>query len=186
MVRDLLVTTAPKKIEDVRSMFHGCRIFNGDLSKWDVSHVTDMNRMFVGCLNFNGDLSNWDVSKVTDINSMFAEAINFNQHLNKWDVSKVTDMSGMFEYATLFNQPLNKWKLSPNMLIDGLQEFMSRSIDQNNYDATLIGWNNHFNSNQNPSFFPYNINFTNYLLPSNQAAIDAAKNLRDNALWTIK
>ena len=35
-------------------------VFNGDLSKWDVSSVIDMAQMFYDS-KFDGDLSNWDV-----------------------------------------------------------------------------------------------------------------------------
>jgi len=34
--------------------------FNGDISKWDVSHVTNMNGMFRWS-KFNGDISKWVV-----------------------------------------------------------------------------------------------------------------------------
>ncbi|WP_141080657.1 BspA family leucine-rich repeat surface protein, partial [Campylobacter jejuni] len=35
--------------------------FNSDLSKWDVSNVENMSSMFEGCKNFNGDLSKWGI-----------------------------------------------------------------------------------------------------------------------------
>ena len=48
---------------DMGSMFKNS-VFNGDISKWDVSNVESMNQMFYKS-EFNGDISNWDVSKVT-------------------------------------------------------------------------------------------------------------------------
>ena len=30
-------------------MFYGCKKFNSDLSKWNVSKVKDMEYMFLGC-----------------------------------------------------------------------------------------------------------------------------------------
>jgi surface protein len=41
------------------------RVFNGDLSMWDVSKVTTMKWTFLNAQAFNGDISKWDVSKVT-------------------------------------------------------------------------------------------------------------------------
>jgi hypothetical protein len=38
-------------------MFHHSQ-FNGDISKWDVSHVVSMGDMFRGS-KFDGDISNW-------------------------------------------------------------------------------------------------------------------------------
>ena len=45
-------------------------LFNGDISKWDVSNVEDMYAMFSNSL-FNGDISKWDVSNVKDMSDMF-------------------------------------------------------------------------------------------------------------------
>ena len=56
-------------------------MFEGDLSKWDVSKVVDMNNMFNGATSFNCDISVWRVSRVTDMNLMFMDATSFNQQL---------------------------------------------------------------------------------------------------------
>lgn len=85
--------------------------FNGDISKWDVSHVTDMNDMFYRS-KFNGDISNWDVSKVEDMGSMFCDA-SFNGDISKWDVSSVKNMEYMFcrnFTPPLFEGDLSSWK----------------------------------------------------------------------------
>ena len=34
------------------------------IGEWDVSRITDMNRLFFGASLFNGDISKWDVSRV--------------------------------------------------------------------------------------------------------------------------
>ena len=86
--------------------------FNGDISAWDVSHVTDMKSMFSGATAFNQTLNNWDVSSVTNMSDMFKGATSFNQSLSNWDVSYVTNMSNMFNGATSFNQTLNNWNVS--------------------------------------------------------------------------
>ena len=36
-------------------------------------NVTDMNGMFYGCKSFNQDLSKWDISSVTDADDVFNE-----------------------------------------------------------------------------------------------------------------
>jgi surface protein len=46
-------------------MFYGCRNFNSDLSKWDVSNGKQFDKMFRYCSSFDADLSEWDVSKAT-------------------------------------------------------------------------------------------------------------------------
>ena len=44
-------------------MFDGCRLFNSDISNWDVSKVTDMRGMFDGCFSFNYNLGSWKLEK---------------------------------------------------------------------------------------------------------------------------
>jgi surface protein len=44
-------------------MFSNCKIFNSDLSKWDVSNGKSFEGMFSGCKKFNADLSGWNVFK---------------------------------------------------------------------------------------------------------------------------
>ncbi|MBO6273356.1 BspA family leucine-rich repeat surface protein [bacterium] len=42
-------------------MFCGCKKFNSDLSKWNVSNGISFLGMFYGCKKFNSDLSKWNV-----------------------------------------------------------------------------------------------------------------------------
>ena len=87
--------------------------FNGDISQWDVSHVTDMSFMFFNVNNnFNQDINNWNVSSVTNMSWMFAGAINFNQHI-LWDLSNV-EISGMFRNAWAFEKKFNNKNPLPN------------------------------------------------------------------------
>jgi len=59
-------------------------IFNGDISKWDVSHVQDMHFMFSES-KFNGDISNWNVAKKTDKTNMFKKSLLEKEgKLPKW------------------------------------------------------------------------------------------------------
>ena len=93
-------------------MFINCVLFNGDLSKWDVSNVTNMTRMFISCKLFNCDLSKWNVSNVTDMALMFCDCKTFNRDLSTWNVSKVIDMSNMFRLCNSFNRDLSRWGVS--------------------------------------------------------------------------
>ena len=83
--------------------------FNGDISKWDVSHVKTMVGMFYES-KFNGDISNWDVSNVEYMAYMFSES-KFNGDISKWDVSNVKNMVSMFE-ETDFNQDISNWDVN--------------------------------------------------------------------------
>ena len=88
------------------SMF-AISVFNGDISKWNVSMVDDMNGMFDDS-KFNGDISKWDVSRVIDFSYMFYKS-KFNGDLSKWDISDdVENMDKMFDKCPLENHP-PKW-----------------------------------------------------------------------------
>ena len=95
-------------VTDMSYMFWRCA-FNKDISKWDVSNVTNMFSMF-GCSRFNNNISDWNVSNVTNMQSMFYHS-RFNQDISKWDVSNVTNMNLMF-YWSAFNQDISKWDVS--------------------------------------------------------------------------
>ena len=90
----------------------GIKLYNGDISKWDVSNVTSMYGMFGRAKKFNSDISNWDVSNVTSMRYMFFYAINFNQDLNSWNTSKTTNMSSVFCNALNFNGNISNWDIS--------------------------------------------------------------------------
>ncbi len=116
------------KIKDMSYLFSGFdsktesgfSLFNGDISKWDVSKVTNMISMFRNAATFNGDISNWDVSNVTTMNSMFRgipanadygtpqKPNKFNRDISNWDVSNVLDMAQMFQ-ESIFAQNLEAW-----------------------------------------------------------------------------
>ncbi|HEG2942009.1 TPA: DUF285 domain-containing protein [Campylobacter jejuni] len=58
-------------VENMFSMFEGCKTFNQDISGWYVSNVENMAYMFSGCKTFNQDLSSWEVSKIEYTYNMF-------------------------------------------------------------------------------------------------------------------
>ena len=75
-----------------------------------MSHVTDMSSLFADSL-FNGDISKWDVSNVISMSYMFSNMPwrhGFCGDISQWNVSNVTDMSGMFEGSPLEANP-PKW-----------------------------------------------------------------------------
>ena len=71
-------------------MFHKCKVFESDLSDWDVSNVIDMGGMFMSCDNFKSDLryaqrartmlSSWDVSKVLRRADVFKDCPNMQNN----------------------------------------------------------------------------------------------------------
>ena len=71
-------------------MFCCSTSFNGDISNWNVIHVTNMSYMFDHAPSFNGDISNWNISNVRDMSFMFKGATSFNRkNIKKWDLTKV-------------------------------------------------------------------------------------------------
>ena len=121
-------------VQSMRFMFGDARVFNGNISFWNVSQVTDMSHMFHSAYPFNQPLNNWNVSQVEDMSSMF-ENSDFNQPLNNWNVSQVTDMSYMFRDAIVFNQSLNNWDVS-NVTAMGLMFTTAESFNGN-----ISSWN---------------------------------------------
>ncbi|MCI6437239.1 BspA family leucine-rich repeat surface protein [Fibrobacter sp.] len=69
-------------------------VFNGDISRWDVSNVENMFGLFSHS-RFNGDISKWDVSNVTSMRSMFYNS-HFKGDISKWNMSKVVCKEYMF------------------------------------------------------------------------------------------
>ena len=99
-------------VTNMEGMFYYAESFNQPIGNWNVSHVTDMGFMFGGAKLFNQYIGNWNVSRVTNMSGMFNGAISFNQSIRDWDISHVTNMWGMFNDARSFNQNISKWKLN--------------------------------------------------------------------------
>ena len=127
------------EVTDLERMFSGCDLFNGDLSKWDVSRVTNMESMFSNCSSFNGDLSKWDVSRVTNMETMFYNCSSFNQDLSNWDVSRVTNMEAMFQGCDLFNGYLSNWDVSSVTNMEAMfKECKLFNGDLSNWDVSSV------------------------------------------------
>lgn len=86
-------------IRNMRELFSKFKTFNGDISEWDVSHVTDMADMFNGS-DFDGDISEWDVSNVKDMTEMFSHS-RFSGDISGWNVDNVEYFFPMFRYSHL-------------------------------------------------------------------------------------
>ena len=97
-------------------MLTNCRVFDHDLSNWDVGNVTSMETIFNGDYLFNNGgatgIGAWNTSSCTRMGSMFAYCSGFNQPIGNWDTSNVTHMSNMFRYCDSFNQPIGNWDTS--------------------------------------------------------------------------
>ncbi|GFR75497.1 surface protein [Elysia marginata] len=86
------------QVKNMEGLFAGGlflpNLFTGDISSWDVSHVTNMKGMFFISV-FNGDISGWDVSNVKTFESMFS-ASGFRGDVSGWDVRSDANMEKMF------------------------------------------------------------------------------------------
>ena len=149
--------------------------FNQDIGIWDVSAVTSMFGMFSRANSFNQDISSWNVSAVTNMFEMFADASSFDQDIGSWDVNAVGGMRGMFLRASSFDQDLAAWNVSNVANMDRM--FESSGLSNENYDNSLIGWN------QLPSLQ----NGVQLDAPQNQFCLaeEARQNIIDTYGWTI-
>ena len=76
-----------KRIKDLSYLFtfFETKLFDGDISEWDVSNVEDMSLMFCGSryTGKNGSINNWDISNVENMSYMFSRS-NFNSDISNW------------------------------------------------------------------------------------------------------
>lgn len=125
VIKDTLTELGPKadlnfldtsEVTNMTSLFDvkvtECPEFNGDISRWDVSHVSYFDSMFANCKNFDCDLSRWDFrAKNISMDGMFFKCESFNQNIGGWNVSEVDSMSHMFNGAKKFNQNISEWNI---------------------------------------------------------------------------
>ena len=87
------------KFRELDNLFYKNK-FNGDISRWDTSHVISMYEMFRES-DFNNDISKWDVSHVINMSGMFYYG-KFDRDISDWDVSRVQNMDYMFASSSFF------------------------------------------------------------------------------------
>jgi surface protein len=126
----------PTGVTNMQNMFTNARVFNGDISNWDVSNVTNMSYMFQFAFVFNQDIGDWNVENVTNMSEMFSRARAFNQDISGWDVGKVTNMSIMFYGANAFNQPIGNWGTKTSLVTDMSYMFQGASA----FNQDLNSW----------------------------------------------
>ena len=89
------------------------KLFNVDVSKWDVSNVESFNNCFCLLQNFNCDLSNWNVSNCENFESMFEACYHFEgKGLENWDFRKAINVKFMLDFCFKFNADVSKWDFS--------------------------------------------------------------------------
>jgi len=135
MVGEFMDVPDMTDVTDMNYMFAGARVFNSDLSEWDVSSVIKMAGVFSGADRFNQHLSSWNTSSVVDMSKMFLNAAAFNGSVEGWDTSKVTSFFSMFKGAKNFNQRLNSWNTLALQRLDYM--FFGASV----FNRDIGSWN---------------------------------------------
>ncbi|MER3375333.1 MAG: BspA family leucine-rich repeat surface protein [Allomuricauda sp.] len=128
------------RAKDAGAMFQAASSFMEDITMWNVSNLENMGAMFANNSTFNQDISGWDVSNVTEMGGVFFNNNVFDKDLSNWDTSNVTRMYGMFENAISFDWSLGNWNVSKVQDMEAM--FKGSGLSKENYDATLIAWNN--------------------------------------------
>merc|ERR1711935_998586 len=95
-------------VKYMMAMFKEAKVFNADISTWDVSNVSKMLAMFKNAYAFHGGniYYKWDVSNVSNMYEMFYGTKVFDKDLSKWSVQNVTNMKFMFYDSSVFSQSL--------------------------------------------------------------------------------
>ena len=99
------------RIDNFGAVFasYGTKLFNGNISKWDMSNAKSLNSMFNGSMfsGVDGGIADWDVSNVEMMDYMF-NGSKFNSDISGWNVEKVRSMVCAFQDCP-FDQDITKW-----------------------------------------------------------------------------
>lgn len=104
----------------VEMMMHGPHC---SLNHWDISQIDELDNIFRES-KFDGDISGWDVAHISTMAYMFDGSEFTGKHgdISKWDVSNVTAMESMF-YRSKFGGDISAWKISPHLSQHGMACF---------------------------------------------------------------
>jgi surface protein len=108
------------RVETLHSTFQYADSFLGDsIASWDVSRVTIFADMAWDAKVFDADLSRWNVGKATDMSFMLAAPSYTGRagngasvSLTGWDTSRVENMWGIFKKASSFVGNISTWNVS--------------------------------------------------------------------------
>lgn len=134
-------------VRDMRYMFYDADAFNQPIGSWNTASVTTMSNMFQNNNAFNQPIGTWNTTAVTNMFGMFLGTGAFNQPIGAWNTAAVTQMGFMFFSATAFNQNIGSWNIANTT--DMANIFTNSGINQLNYNAILIGWDNGGYTNKN-------------------------------------
>ena len=135
-------------LTELVGLFQSASNFNGDVTTWNLTHVTTTRSLFYSAGAFNQNISTWQrstpgdtstMANVTNAAEMFVNAAAFNQNIGNWNVSSLQDAHSMFGGAQTFNQNLANWDVVS--LTNGANMFDGSALSVSNYSALLIGWN---------------------------------------------
>jgi surface protein len=95
---------------DLSYTFDGRKVFNSDVSRWNVANATDLRDMFSEFKVFNSVVSRWDVANATNLSGMFRDCGLFNSNVSTWNVANATHLGGMFYGCDSFNRKfVSRW-----------------------------------------------------------------------------
>jgi len=142
-----VVSPGPSFGDGLTEAFSGQRVFNSELSNWDVSSVQCFANAFKQCYTFNSDITGWTLNTTPtytiNLSAMFHSATSFNQDISTWDTVRVGDMSYMFALTQpdsgpaivmTFNQDINNWNT------DNVSDSQNMFQGNDTFDQDLASW----------------------------------------------
>jgi|SRR6478752_3521923 len=126
---------------NISSIFENCRVFNRDITVWDVHNVVNFANFLRNAWLFNKNISIWNVSSGQDFSLALNVAQKFNQPIGVWNTISATNMDGFIASATDFNQNIGGFKLSSTTsLANFALAKTAANFSTSNLDAIYNGW----------------------------------------------